>query len=141
MKGGKERSRLPGLLATLCSFFRFVSQIDSSGVFLNDDIGLVARNFKPILHKFIFKFGDVDRETMADVFEALRGYYCFLASRRIVDAEEFNGFGETILKTKGELLDKVERYNSIRHDATVSENKKEKLREKLFEGDHYWPHI
>jgi tetratricopeptide (TPR) repeat protein len=141
LKGGKERSHLPGLLATLHSFFHFLSQIDSGGIFLNEDIGLVHGNFKPIMHKFIFKFGDVDREMMEDVFEALQAYYCFLASRRIVGAAEFNRFGETILKTKGELLDKMERYNAIRHDATVSENRKEKLREKIFEGDHYWPHI
>jgi hypothetical protein len=141
LKGGKERSRLPRLLATLGSFFQFLSQIDSSGIFLNEDIAFVHRNFKPIMYKFIFKFGNVDHKMMEDVFEALQDYYGFLASRRIVDTAEFNGFRETILKTKGELLDKMERYNAIRHDATVSENKKEKLRGKLFEGDHYWPHI
>jgi tetratricopeptide (TPR) repeat protein len=141
LKGGKDRSRLPDLLATLRSFFRFVPQLDSSGIFLNEDIGFVHRKFKPIMHKFIFKFGDVDREMMEDVFEALQAYYGFLASRRIVDAAEFNLFAETILKTKGELLDKMERYNAVRHDATVSESKKEKIREKLFEGDHFWPHI
>jgi len=141
LKGGKERTRLPDLLATLRSFFNFMSQIDSSGIFLNEDISLVHRNFKPIMHKFIFKFGDVDREMMEDVFEALQAYYGFLASRRIVDAAEFTCFQETILKTKGELLDKMEQYNAVRHDAAVSEKKKERLREKLFEGDHFWPHI
>jgi hypothetical protein len=141
LKGGKERSRLPDLLATLRSFFDFVSRIDASGIFLNEDIGLVHRNFKPIMHKFIFKFGDVDREMMEDVFEALQAYYGFLTSRRIVDAAEFTRFQETILKTKGELLDKMEQYNAVRHDAAVSEKKKERLREKLFEGDHLWPHI
>ena len=141
LKGGKERSRLPDLLATLRTFFRFVSQLDSSGIFLNEDIGFVHRKFKPIMHKFIFKFGDVDREMMEDVFEALQAYYGFLASRRIVDGAEFDLFAETILRTKGELLDKMERYNAVRHVTTVSESKKERLREKLFEGDHFWPHI
>jgi hypothetical protein len=35
----------------------------------------------------------------------------------------------------------MERYNAVRHVTTVSESKKERLREKLFEGDHFWPHI
>jgi hypothetical protein len=83
----------------------------------------------------------VDREMMEDVFEALQAYYGYLASRRIVEGTAFNLFLETVLKTKAELLDKMERYNAIRHDAAMSEKKKEKLREKLFEGDHFWPHI
>lgn len=141
LKGGKERSRLPDLLATLRSFFDFLSRIDSSGISLNEDIGHLHRNFKPIMHKFIFKFGDVDREMMEDVFVALHAYYDFLASRRIVDAAAFTRLQETILKMKGELLDKMEQYNAVRHDAAVSEKKKERLREKLFEGDHFWPHI
>jgi hypothetical protein len=35
----------------------------------------------------------------------------------------------------------MEEYNAVRHDSTVSKKKKEKLREKLFEGDYAWPHI
>jgi tetratricopeptide (TPR) repeat protein len=141
LKGGKERAQLPDLLATLRTFFDFVSQIDAGGIFLNEDIGLVHRNFKPIMHKFIFKFGDVDREMMEDVFEAMQTYYGFLATRRIVDTAEFTCFQAMILKTKDGLLDEMEQYNAVRHDATVSEKEKERLRGKLFEGDHLLPHI
>jgi hypothetical protein len=133
--------RLPRLLATLRVFFRFVDQIDSSGVFLNEDISLVHRNFKPIMHKFIFKFGDVDRETMEDVFDALMAYYGFLASRRIVNGAEFRDFRKTISGMKVELTGKMERYNAIRHDNSVEEEQKEALREEIFEGNHAWPHI
>lgn len=141
LKGGKERSRLPRLLATLRMFFHFVSRVDSSGIFLNEDIDLVHTNFKPIMHKFIFKFRDVDRETMDDVFEGLKAYYGFLASRQLVAAADFKQFGKSILGMKDELLDKMKRYNAIRHDATVDEERKEELREELFEGDHAWPHL
>ena len=71
-KGGNALSRLASLLSTLHSFFDFVSHIDSSGVFVNEDIGLVHSNFKAIMHKFIYKFGDVDREMMEEVFELRR---------------------------------------------------------------------
>lgn len=104
-------------------------------------MALVHRNFKPIMHKFIFKFGDVDRETLENVFEALTAYYGFLASRRIVDAAEFKNFVRAILSVKGELIGKMEQYNAIRHDETMREEQKEVLREELFEGDHAWPHI
>jgi hypothetical protein len=133
--------RLPRLLATLRVFFHFVDQLDSSGVFLNEDISLVHTNFKPIMHKFIFKFGDVDRETTEDVFEALMAYYGFLASRRIVNAAEFKDLRKTISGMKVELIGKMERYNAIRHDQTIEDERKEAIREELFEGDHAWPHI
>jgi hypothetical protein len=141
LKSGINRSLLSDMLSTLQAFFDFVSRVNPSGMFLNEDIGLIKRYFKPIMHKFIFKFGDVDREMMENLFESLQAYYGFLASRRIVDEAEFADFQEIVLKMKDELLDKMKRYNAIRHDDTVSEKKKEKLREELFEGDHAWPHI
>jgi len=141
LKSGIKRSLLSDMLSTLHSFFDFASRVDSSGMFLNEDIGFIKEYFKPIMHKFIYKFGDVDREMMENLFESLQDYYGFLATRRIVDEGEFADLQKTILKIKDELLDKMERYNAVRHDSTVSEKKKEKLREKLFEGDHAWPHI
>jgi len=32
---------------------------------------------QPIMHKFIYKFGDVDREIMENLFESLQAYYDF----------------------------------------------------------------
>jgi hypothetical protein len=63
-EGGIDRSLLSGVLSTLRPFFDFVSRVDSGGIFLNEDIGRMKEYFKPIMHKFIFKFGDVDREMM-----------------------------------------------------------------------------
>ena len=129
LKGGKDLSRLSDLLATLRTFFSFVSQIDSSGFFLNEDIAVISENYRPIMHKFIFKHGDVDREMMEDVWESLQAYYGFLADRRIVDTADF------------EFLDKMEQYNAIRHDDSLSEKRKEQIRQKLFGDDHCWPHF
>jgi hypothetical protein len=141
LKGGKDLSRLSDLLATLRTFFNFVSQIDSSGIFLNEDIAVISGNFRPIMHKFIFKHGDVDQEMMEDVWESLQAYYGFLASRRIVDAEDFESLQKTIRETKDEFLDKMEQYKAIRHDDSMSEKKKEQIRHKLFGKDHCWPHF
>lgn len=141
LKGGRNRSCLPDMLSTLRSFFDFVSRIDSSGIFLNEDVERLESFFKPIMHKFIYKFGDVDREMMEDVYDALQAYCGFLAARRIVEPAASALFLKTILKMKGELLDKMEQYNAVRHNPAVSDKKKERLREKLFEGDHTGPHI
>jgi len=121
LKSGTSRSLLSDMLSTLHPFFDFVSRIDSSGIFLNEDIGYIKRYFKPIMHKFIYKFGDVDRDMMADLFESLQAYYGFLATRRIVDELEFADLQKTIMNMKDELLDKMNQYNAVRHDSTVSE--------------------
>jgi tetratricopeptide (TPR) repeat protein len=141
LKGGKDLSRLSDLLATLRTFFNFVSQIDSSGFFLNEDIAVISGNYRPIMHKFIFKHGDVDREMMEDVWESLQAYYGFLAGRQIVNTADFERLQKTIRETKDEFLDKMEQYNAIRHDDSLSEKKKEQIRHKLFGDDHYWPHF
>jgi tetratricopeptide (TPR) repeat protein len=136
LKGGKDLSRLADLLATLRAFFNFVSQIDSSAFFLNEDIAVLSENYRPILHKFIFKHGDVDREMMEDVWESLQAYYGFLADRGIVVAADFEMLQKIIRETRNEFLDEMERYNAIRHDDSMSERRKEQIRQKLFGEDH-----
>jgi hypothetical protein len=39
------------------------------------------------------------------------------------------------------LIEKMERYNAIRHDGGLGEEEKEAIREELFEDDHLWPHL
>jgi hydroxymethylpyrimidine pyrophosphatase-like HAD family hydrolase len=128
-------------LATLRTFFSFVSQIDSNGFFLNEDIGVISENYRAIMHKFIFKHGDVDREMMEDVWESLQAYYGFLAGRGIVVAADFEILQKIIRETKNEFLDKMEQYHAIRHNDSLSEKKKEQIRQKLFGDDHCWPHF
>jgi hypothetical protein len=83
----------------------------------------------------------VDREMMEDVWESLQAYYGFLAGRRIVNTADFESLQEIIRETKDEFLDKMEKYNAIRRDDSLNENKKERIRQKLFDGDHCWPHF
>lgn len=96
-----KRSRLADLLATLSQFFRFVQKVDQSGYMLNEDLPFIHENFKPIMHKFIFKLHDIDRE----------------------------------------MIEKMQRYNMIRHNGDMDEEEKETMREELFEGDHAWPFL
>jgi tetratricopeptide (TPR) repeat protein len=141
LKGGKDLSRLPDLLATLRSFFGFVSQVDSSGFFLNEDIAVIIGNYRAIMHKFIFKHGDVDHERMGEVWESLQVYYGFLADRGIVVVGDFETLQKIIRETKDEFLDKLGQYNAVRHDDSLSEKRKEQIRKKLFGDDHCFPYF
>ena len=141
LKGGKDLSRLPDLLATLRTFFGFVSQIDSSGFFLNEDIAVISGNYRAIMHKFIFKHGDVDHEMMGEVWDSLQAYYGFLADRGIVVVGDFETLQKIIRETKDEFLDKLGQYNAVRHDDSLSEKRKEQIRKKLFGDDHCFPYF
>jgi hypothetical protein len=137
----KSRSRCADVIRTLESFFDFVDRVSAMAGLLYEDIGHLHVNFQPIMHKFIFKFADVDREMMEDVCESLLEYYGFLARKNLVSPAEIKRFRAMIRRKRKGLIDKMERYNAIRHDDGLDEEEKEAIREELFEGDHAWPHL
>lgn len=136
-----ERLRLPDLLSTLRQFFIFVDKVDQGGYIVNEDLSFIHEYFKPIMHKFIFKFGDIDREMLEEIYESLLEYYGFLSGHGLVSTMEFKRFQKKILGMKKELIEKMQRYNMIRHDDDMDEEEKEAIREELFEGDHAWPFL
>jgi hypothetical protein len=101
----------------------------------------MQRHFDAIMHKFIFKFADVDRKLIEDVCESLLEYYGFLAREKLVSPAEFKRFRGMVRRNRNTLIDKMKRYNSIRHDDGVDEEEKEAIREELFDCDHLWPHL
>ncbi|MBW2339321.1 MAG: tetratricopeptide repeat protein [Deltaproteobacteria bacterium] len=137
----QKRSRLPDLLSTLREFFRFVHKVDQGGYVLNEDLSFIHEFFKPIMHKFIFKFGDIDCEMIEEIYESLFDYYGFLARQGLVPTKEFKQFQKKILGMKNELMEKMQRYNMVRHNDDMDEEEKNAIREELFEGDHAWPFL
>ena len=133
-----EISRLADILATLREFFRFVRKVDQDE-HLNEDLDFIYEYFKPIMHKFIFKFGDIDHEMIEEIYGALLEYYEFLACKGLVSTKEFKRFRKKILGMKKELIGKMQRYNAIRHNNDLDEEEKEAIRDELFDGDHAWP--
>ncbi len=119
----------------------FVGGLHQGGYFLNEDIAIVRGNFKAIMHKFIFKFADVDRRMIEEIYSSVFEYYGFLAQKRMVSAPEFQQFQNEALEIRQELLEKMQKYNAVRHDESINENKKEAIRDEIFEGDHAWPFI
>ena len=128
------------LFSTLIPFFDFVKSV-SNETFVWEDIDYLCRYFKPIMHKFIFKHGDLDDEILTEVFDSTLLYYRFLFDNMVITQNQFAAFKELTSSLKDELFDKMHRYNKIRHNPDVSEMRKEKIREKLFEDDHVWPFI
>jgi len=140
LNGGKDISFLPDTLSTLRCFFGFAGELNIEGCFLQEDLSFIASNFKSIMHKFIFKFADVDCGMIKEIYDALFRYYGFLAARGIVPAGNFRAFQKDALGIKAELIAKMEKYNVIRH-ADMPEKKRESLRGELFEDDHLYPHL
>lgn len=138
---GDQRVRCGDTIATLKCFFDFVDRVANLAGLLHENIAFLTEHFVAIMHKFIFKFGDVDREMIAEVCESLLKYYGFLAERRRVSADDLNRFHELVRSQKAVLIEKTERYNAIRHDDALDEEEKETIREELFAGDHSWPHL
>ena len=136
-----KRSRCAVMLATLTSFFDFVDRVANMAGLLNERLAFVHRHFDAIMHKFIFKFGDVDRKMIAEICGSLLEYYGFLAQHGLVSAEELKPFQKLVRSRKKVLIEKTERYNEVRHDDALDEDEKEAIREELFGDDHAWPHL
>jgi hypothetical protein len=97
----------------------------------------VKESFKPIMHKVILGTGDIDEEIFNDIYTALQVFYKFLAKRNVVSG--YKSFENEMLKLKPELMEKMLRYNEIRHNAEYTDEEKDEIREVLFEGDALCP--
>ncbi|MBA7712823.1 hypothetical protein ES703_121813 [subsurface metagenome] len=133
--------QISNLRITLHLFLSFVDDVLHEGMFLYDNLSRISINFKPIMHKFIFKHKDVDDKIFNDIYMSLAAFYGFLSHAKLLDKEYYEEFVNEIEGMKSELREKMHRYNKIRHDYSVSEEEKEKIREELFEGDHSWPFL
>jgi len=136
-----RRTRCAEIIRTLENYFDFVDRVSNTAGLLYEDIGHAERHFKAIMHKFIFKFADVDRNMIEDVCESLLEYYGFLAREKLVSPGRFRPFRAMVRRNRKGLIDKLERYNGIRHDDGLDEEEKEAIRAELFDGDHLWPHL
>jgi tetratricopeptide (TPR) repeat protein len=140
---GKYRFKahnLHSLFETLAQFFHFVESV-SNETFVWEDMNYLCQYFKQIMHKFIFKHYDVNDEILTEVFDSTLMYYNFLSDNKVIKQKQFAEFKKLSSSLKNEIFDKMHRYNKIRHDPAVSEKKKEKIKEELFEGDHEWMFI
>lgn len=129
------------IIFSLRYLFNLIEEIHESDSFLYDDIATVSDHFKPIMHKFIFKTGDINKEIFNGTYRALLEFYKFLSKRKVVTASDYRELKKEMHELKPELIEKMQRYNEIRHDDDYTEVEKEDIREELFDGDHVWPFL
>lgn len=137
----REGPKLQSLIGTLREFTSFVTKVIPGDYILLDDIEVLGEYFRSVMHKFILKFSDVDRELIDEIYESLSCLYKMLRDHHLVSARDLKEFRHDILGMKDELIDKMDRYREVRHDDNLDEEDKEAIRQELFEGDHLWPFI
>ncbi|MDI6810128.1 MAG: tetratricopeptide repeat protein [archaeon] len=127
------------IMFSLWYILDFVFGIYDDGYFLYDDIEVITDNFERIMHKLIFKTGDIDDEIFDGVYAAVLEFYNFLSKHKLVERDEFKELKKEMKRLKPPLREKMLRYNEVRHNDDYTEEEKEEIREELFEGDHEWP--
>jgi len=124
---------------TLGYILNFIGGVCDESVFSYDDMATVECYFKSIMHKFIVKTGDIDEEIFNDVYTSLLEFYKFLAKRKVIS--QYKSMKNEMLKLKPELMEKMFRYNEIRHNDEYTKEEKAEIRGELFEGDDWWPFL
>jgi len=137
----REPPGYPEAYKSLGAFLGFVGQLSQAPYSLYEDLDLLAGKFQRVMHKFIFKMADADAEIFEEVYAGLLGFYGFLSERGLLSERALAAFRSEALGIKRGLLEKTGRYAAIRHDDSVPEEEKERIREELFDGDHRWPWI
>ncbi len=140
-EGEYSAYKVSELSKTLILFFRFIDQIMNVVGFLYEDIFDVYDYFEHIMHKFFFKYRDIDDEIFDDIYNSLIIFYDFLSKHKLVGSEEYKEFVKGINGKKSTLRKKMHRYNDIRHNYEMREEEKENIRDELFEGDHLCPFL
>jgi tetratricopeptide (TPR) repeat protein len=110
-----------------------------SEYFFYDSIDLVEADFKHIMHTIILTTGDIDNEIFDGIYTALLEFYKFLEKRKVVSG--YRSLKNKMLESKPELVEKMLRYNEMRHDDEYTEEEKNDIRDELFGDDVFLPFI
>jgi len=133
----KKYRELRILGESMDAFFDFCSQVSSESFCLKN-FYFFDENIKGIMHKFIFKHGDVDEEMIRDIFTGLTAFYTSYAKYDTSIQKNVKEFNKRCKPLLEEMLVKTEKYNAVRHDYSMDQGELEDIREELFEGDHDW---
>jgi len=110
-----------------------------SEYFFYDSIDLVDVDFKHIMHTIILTTGDIDNEIFDGIYTALLEFYKFLEKRKVVSG--YRSLENKMLELKPELVEKMLRYNEMRHNGEYTEEEKNEIRDELFGDDVFWPFL
>ena len=125
------------ILFSLNYIFDLIRESYDNDYFFNDNIVWMEVSFKPIMHKFILKTGDIDDEIFNGMYTAILEFYRYLVKQKVVSG--YKSLKNEMLNIKPELMEKMVRYNEIRHNDEYTEDEINEIREELFEGDAFMP--
>jgi tetratricopeptide (TPR) repeat protein len=137
----REPPDYPELHKSVAAFLRFVEEGSQDACVLYEDLDLLRGRFERVMHRFIFKMSDADAEIVEEICAGLLSFYSWLSARGVVDQSDFAAFRSEVLDLKQGIIEKAERYAEVRHDHSIPEEEKERIREELFGGDHRWAWI
>jgi len=107
---------------------------DTQDLFVWDNICFINDNWEHIMCKIILKTGDINEKILLGIMDSVIDLYRFIRQKEILDdISEI----DKIAKRKTKILEKMMKYNKVRHDPKISEDEKEEIICNLF-GDFYW---
>lgn len=125
------------LLISLKYIFNEIQDSSFEEYFLYEDIAEVTYSFESIMHRAIIKTGDINLEVFNGIYDALLAYYEFLTKKKMIS--EYKSLEKEMIKHKKSLIEKMEKYNQIRHNDEYTSEEKEKIRDELFGVDAFLP--
>lgn len=128
-------------VSTLQILFNFVEQVSADAYFLYEDVNFMRGIFERLMNKFILKFRDADAQVIGDVCDALDALHAFFQQSGLVSARDLTAFRKKAAPARTRLVDRATRYRRKRTKANIDDDDREELRNELFGGDHFWPHI
>lgn len=105
--------------------------------FLCDDLPLMVDDLRDIMHRLIIVTGDMDEELLDGMIGALGAFYGFLEGHGLVDGS--GGLKEEMTRLRSELLDKLRRYNAVRHRDGCTDEERLEARSELFDVGDFLP--
>ena len=107
---------------------------DSQDVLVWDHLGCIEIYWEDIMNRIILKTSDINEGILRGITRSVMELYEFIQKKGILDdISELKNIDE---KTP-DLVKRMEKYNKVRHDSRMSEDKKEEIRSELF-GDCYF---
>jgi len=125
----------PELYKSVRAFFRFVESLPHERYTLYEDVEHLHVGFEPLMHGLIVRMADADEEILEEICTGLLSFYGHLARRGVAGAGAVAEFRDHVLGMKPTLVSEAERYAEIRHDDSVPEGEKDRIRNELFGHD------
>ncbi len=122
------------LFKTVRAFFPFLEKLSLSDYTLYEDVVLLESLFETVMRRFILQMSDADQEIVEEVCDGLLAFHSYLARKGVVDQDDFADLQSRVQELKPTLVEKADRYAAARHDPSLTEAQKDRIRRELF-GD------